>query len=158
MDKSVLRELSSKELFPEIALDLDGADAAKVEMASLLRSIGPLPQEHPSGFMYYSPEDVKYFDALFDRFGLTLRSGDDQFDDLKYVAEMWYRLVGHFGAFIECADLWPKIFERRLAEWPPGFAEYLRAVMADDREKSRALASALNIEKLAAEMPRELMG
>jgi hypothetical protein len=30
--------------------------------------------------------------------------------------------------------------------------------MADDREKSRALASALNIEKLAAEMPRELMG
>ena len=144
--------------FADIAPNLDGASASKIELVGLLRITCPQPECHSSGFQYFAPEDVQYFDALFERFGLRLRSSDDRFDDIKYVADIWYRLVGHFGAFIECADLWPKIFERRLAEWPPGFADYLHAVMADDRTAAQNLASVLSIEKLAITMPRELMG
>jgi hypothetical protein len=148
----------NKAVFADISPSMVDAPVSKVELHSLLRVTCPQPSVSPSGFQYFAPEDVKYFDTLFERFGLRFSSSDDRFDDIKYVAEIWYRLVGHFGAFVECADLWPKIFARRIAEWPPGFADYLRAVMDGDRVKAQALAAALNIEMLGAEMPRQLMG
>lgn len=144
--------------FAEISLDPNDADAAKAEMAGLLRVVCPQPEANAHGFQFFTPDDVKYLDALFDRFGLVLRSSDRRFEDIPYVGEIWYRCVSTFGSFIEASDLWPAIFEKRLAEWKPGFADYLRAVMVDDREKSRELAAKLNIEMLNAVMPRHLTG
>jgi hypothetical protein len=90
-------------------------------LEDLLTCVMPDQDPTPEGGMAWGVQARGYFDALFYRFGLTMSSTDPRFKDDKYVADLWYRCVGIFGTFIEAADLWPAIFERRLAEWEPGF-------------------------------------
>lgn len=127
------------------------------ELAGLLTVFYPWTGHLPNGQAYYAPEDIKLFDALFQRFGLELSSHDDQFDDDDYLRELWGRLVIVFGSYLEGLPQWPKIVERRFALMPPGFPDYIRAVLANDRGAAMRLAAQLDVADMDAYCIKGLM-
>jgi len=128
------------------------ADSAN-DIMRVLDPIFPEPELHPNGFYFFKPEEVTSFNELFDRFGLKFRATDPAFEDIRYLTEVWYRLVNGFGSQITCYFHSPKLFQLEVAEWPTPFREYLAAVMSDDRARSRELAAELRIEDLTTAMP-----
>ncbi|MDQ2823596.1 MAG: hypothetical protein M3Y65_25005 [Pseudomonadota bacterium] len=127
------------------------------ELASLLTVYYPCTGYLPKGQAYYAPEDIKLFDALFHRFGLELSSHDDQFDDDDYLRALSDRLVIVFGSYLEGLPQWPKIVERRFALMPPGFPDYIRAVLVNDRSAAMRLAAQLDVANMDAFCVKGLM-
>jgi hypothetical protein len=128
------------------------------QLEDLLTTSPPQMDQLPDGAWAYGVPALGYFDALFHRFGLMLSSTDPRFADDEYRAQMWYRCVGHLGAYIEGDAMWPKILERQREVWPAGFAAYVKAVVDADIDTARRWAIKLDLENLDAPMPRELMG
>lgn len=128
------------------------------EVLQLLNPFFPQPALHPDGQYYFTPDEVKDFDALFERFGLSFRSTDDRFENITYLTDLWYRLVNGFGSHIECSLHSPRLYEHIVGQWPPLYREYLLAVMANNRAKAMELARELKIEDLAVEVPAPMFG
>jgi hypothetical protein len=145
-------------------IDIDGINfnlkglPDSYQLEDLLTTQPPTMDQLPDGTFAWSVPALGYFDALFHRFGLMLSTSDPRFADDEYRNHMWYRCVGHLGAYIEAEALWPKIVARQREAWPAGFAEYVQSVVDADYDAARRWAVKLNIEKLDAPMPRELMG
>lgn len=130
-----------------------GPSSGSAEMLQLLNPVFPEPEIHPSGFFYFTPDEVKNFNLLFERFGLAFRATDDKFEDIGYLTELWYRLVSGFGGHIECSVYSPKLFALEAQKWPHAFREYLDAVMNNDGARSIELAAELKVENLDVTMP-----
>ena len=103
-----------------------------VEQAKLCTLINP-------SFRHVSTDHV---DALFERFGLRLRSTDD---GVK-VFQVWNYLIKHFGPIIQEIFLNPLSANDVLASLPAGESEYLDAVITGDYRKARYFADILGIE------------
>ena len=125
----------------------EGADST---LQLLLAAYFPQPELIKGGGHYYTPEEIKYFDALFERFGLAFRSTDDKFDDIEYLPELWFRLSTDIGSYIFAKAAMPKIIDRCMNKMPPDFRDYILAVRANDVETMQRLARQLDIENLDA--------
>jgi hypothetical protein len=124
------------------------------ELLRLLQPFFPDPEFLPSGRYFFKPEEVRDFDALFERFGLAFRSTNDRFDnDLHYLSQLWLRLGNDFGGYIEFSITSPGIYKRVVGNWSLDFQAYLAAVIADDRVTAQRLAKKLEIENLDTVMP-----
>lgn len=127
--------------------------SSRAEVLELLDPVFPQPELHPSGFHFFKPDEIHAFNLLFERFGLEFRASDEKFDDIKYLTELWYRLVNGFGGHIECSVYSPPLFELKMRNWPLDFKNYLRAVMSNDQARAVELAALLRIEDLDTNMP-----
>jgi hypothetical protein len=125
----------------------------RAEVLALLDPIFPQPELHPGGFYFFKPEEIRSFNALFERFGLEFRASDEKFENIGYLTDLWYRLVNGFGSLIECSVYSPVLFEFKLRKWPEKFKAYLQAVMSNDQAGAFALAVELRVADLASPMP-----
>ncbi len=159
MKKPTISEKTLKQIqdaFGKLSAEFGGDERA--ELARLLQPVFPQPELMPGGGHYYTPDEVQFFDALFERFGLQFRSSDDRFDDIAYMTELWYRLVSGLGGHIECSWYSPKLFALELKSMPPDWQAYLMAVIADDRGTTQRLAKLLDIENLDAFCIKAMFG
>lgn len=130
--------------------------APDADLLRLLNPVFPQPELSPAGFHYFTPDEIRFFDALFARFGLSVRSHDGRFDDIEYLTKLWLRLVNGFGSHIECSMMSPRLFEDVVGEWAPPFKEYLFAVINGDAQLTARLAQELRIEDLDTPIPSAL--
>lgn len=144
--------------FVDLNAEFGDPSDERAELAELLCLFFPQPELMPDGAYYYTPAEVQYFDALFERFGLAFRSSDDKFDDIKYLTGLWYRLVNGVGGHIECARHSPKLHEYLMNTFPLDFQHYLAAVVANDRETAKLLAAKLDVENLDAPFVKPMFG
>lgn len=135
-----------------------GPSEGVAEVLQLLNPFFPQPELHPDGQYYFTPDEVRDFDALFERFGVSFRSTDDRFEDIGYLTKLWYRLVNGFGSHVECSLHSPRLYEHIVGAWPTSFQEYLAAVMSGDQARAVELAAELKIEDLSAEVPAPMFG
>ena len=135
-----------------------GPSEGVAEVLQLLNPFFPQPELHDDGQYYFTPDEVKDFDALFERFGLSFRSTDARFDDINFLTKLWFRLVNGFGSHIECSVYSPKLYEHIVGQWPAKFREYLLAVMSNNRARVVELARELKVEDLTAEVPAPMFG
>jgi hypothetical protein len=119
-------------------------------LAELMQPFFPQPEMTEYGTPYYMPNEIKAFDALFERFGLQFRSSDELFDNTLYLTQLWYRLTAHIGSHIECSRHSPRLFDRWMKEIPVDFHRYILAVKQNDGPEARRLALKLDIQNLNA--------
>lgn len=83
-------------------------------------------------------------DALFERFGLQLRTSDDY----RKVSAVWRKLANEYGPAMAALVLRPGEALDELRKLPMGRVGYIEAVLKGDKVKAKHFAVLLQVENL----------